>query len=143
MLYFDNFLNSPKLVEKLLDRGIYCLGTVRSDRKNMAIMKKDKDMKRGDINFQYANHVVGVRYSDNRGVTIVGICLEECNEISTVTRRVKGQSTKISVPCPEIIKDYSLDQKTAAYKLDRKSSGGRFYLRLFFDLTDIFVVHCM
>ena len=86
MLYFDNFLNSPKLVEKLFGRGIYCLGTVRSDRKNMAIMKKDKDMKRGDINFQYANNVVGVRYSDNRGVIMVGICLEECNKISTVTR---------------------------------------------------------
>ena len=34
-----------------------------------------------------------------------------------------------------------LDQKTAAYKLDRKSSGGRYYLRLFFDLMDISVVN--
>ena len=74
---------------------------------------------------------------------MVGICLEECNKISTVTRRVKGQSTKTFVPCPDIIKDYSLDQKTAAYKLDRKSSGERFYLRFFFYLTDIFVVKCM
>ena len=30
-----------------------------------------------------------------------------------------------------------LDQKTAAYKLERKSTGGRYYLRLFFDLMDI------
>ena len=53
------------------------------------------------------------------------------------------------VPWPEIIKDYKsgmggvdlLNQKTAAYKLDCKSSGGRYYLRLFFDLMDIFVVH--
>ena len=29
-----------------------------------------------------------------------------------------------------------LDQKTAAYKLDRKSSSGRYYLRLFFGLMD-------
>ena len=34
-----------------------------------------------------------------------------------------------------------LDQKVAAYKLDRKSSGGRYYLRLFFDLMDISVVN--
>ena len=52
MLYFDNFFNSPTLVEKLFDKGIYCLGTVRSDRKNIAVMKKDKDMKRGDVDFQ-------------------------------------------------------------------------------------------
>ena len=34
-----------------------------------------------------------------------------------------------------------LDQKVAAYKLDRKCSGGRYYLRLFFDLMDISVVN--
>ena len=50
MLDFDNFFNSPTLVEKLFNRGIYCLGTVQSDWKNMAIMKKDKD-KGNDIDF--------------------------------------------------------------------------------------------
>ena len=34
-----------------------------------------------------------------------------------------------------------LDQKTAAYKLDCKSSGGCYYLRLFVDLMDISVVN--
>ena len=34
---------------KLFDKGIYCIGTVRIDRKNMAVMKKDNTMKRGDI----------------------------------------------------------------------------------------------
>ena len=137
MLYFDNFFNSTTLVEKLFDRGTYCLGTVRSDRKHMPIMKKDKDIKRGDIDFQYANNVVAVKWFDNCGVTMVGTYLEECNKVSTVTRRVKGQSANIPVPCPEIIKDYNsgmggvdlLDQKAAAYKLDRKSSSGRYYLR--------------
>ena len=81
MLYFHNFFNSPTLVEKLFDRGIYCVGTVRSDRKNMAIMKKDKDMKKGEIDFQYANYVVDVKWFDNRGVTMVGTCLEECNKV--------------------------------------------------------------
>ena len=28
MLYFDNFCNSPTLVQKLFDKGIYCLSTV-------------------------------------------------------------------------------------------------------------------
>ena len=42
MLYFENLFKSPTLVEKLFDRGIKYLGTVRSDWKNMAIMKKVK-----------------------------------------------------------------------------------------------------
>ena len=77
MLYFENLFKSPTLVEKLFDRGIKCLGTVRSDWKNMAIMKKGKDMKRGDIDFQYANNVIAVKWFENRRVTMVGTCLEE------------------------------------------------------------------
>ena len=69
---------------------------------------------------------------------MVGTCLEECNKVSTVTRKVKRQSTKIPVLCPEIIKNYNSRMgvlissiKTAAYKFERKSSGGLYYLRLF------------
>ena len=91
--------------------------------------------------------MIAVKWFDNRGVTIVGTWLEECDKISTVSRRVKGQSAKIPLPCPEIIKDYNyvmggvdlLDQKTAVYKLDRMSCCGRYYLRLFFDLMDVSV----
>ena len=51
--------------------------------------------------------------------------------------------------CPSVVKEYNngmggvdlLDQRTAAYKLDRKSSSGRYYLRLFFDLMDIAAVN--
>ena len=147
--YFDNFFTSPTLVEKLFDKGIYCFATVRSGQTNMAIMKKDEDMKRRNIDFQYANNVVAVKCFDNHGVAIVGTCLEEYNKVSTVTRIDKGQSANIPVRCPEIIKDSNsslggvdlLNQNTAADELDRKSSGGRYYLRLFFNLIDIFVVN--
>ena len=64
-------------------------------------------MKRGDIDFQYANNVAIVKWFDNGGVKMVGTCLEECNKVSTVTRRVKRQSAKIPVPCLEVIKDYN------------------------------------
>ena len=37
----------------------------------MAIMKTDKDMKRGNIDSQYANNVVAVKWFDNRGVVHV------------------------------------------------------------------------
>ena len=39
-------------------------------------MEKDKDMKRGDIYFQYTNNVVTMKWFDNRGVTMIGTCRE-------------------------------------------------------------------
>ena len=70
-------------------------------------------VKRDDIGFQHANNVVTVKWFDNCGVTMIGTCLVECNKVSTVTRKVKRQSTKIPVPCPE----------TAAYKFERHLVG--------------------
>ena len=61
---------------------------------------------------------------------------------------MKGSATKTPVSCPTIIKMFNqgmegvdlIDQKTAAYRLDRKSKF-RFYLRLFFDLMDVALVN--
>ena len=36
-------------------------------------MKKDEDMKIGDIDFQNANYMVAMKWFDNRGVTMVGM----------------------------------------------------------------------
>ena len=103
-------------------------------------MKKDNAMKRGDIDFQYADNIVAVKQYDNHGVTLVRTCLKDCNQISSAIFKVKGKSTKILVPCPSNLNEYNngicgvdlFDQRTAAYKFDRKSSSGRYQLRSFF-----------
>ena len=67
--------------------------------------------------------------------------------MSSVLR--KGKKSKIAVPCPNIVKSYSAgmggvdlrDQRIAAYHISRKSAGGRYYLRMFFDLMDIACVN--
>ena len=115
MLYFDNFFNSPTLIGKFFDRGVYRLITVQSDQKNMAIMKKD--IKRCEVGFQYANNLVPVKWFDNRRLKMCGACLDKYNKVLTVTRNVKN--AKIPFSCPEIIKDHNsgmdgvdlLDQK--------------------------------
>ena len=137
------------LVNKFYEKGLYCVRTVRKDRRNMAAMPNDSNMNRGDIKFQFSENIASVKWFDNRGVTLVGTALEECDQISSVSRRAKGQSSKVTVPCPKMVKDLNsnmggvdlLDQKTAVYRLDRKSSGGRYYLRLFFDLIDMCIVN--
>ena len=70
------------------------------------------------------------------------------NDILSAQRREKGSQSKSSVPCLKFVKLSNsamggvdpMDQRTAAYRLDRKSSV-RFYLRIFFDLMDIACVN--
>ena len=47
-VYFDNLFNSLKLIEKLFQKGIYDIGTVRANRKEMSKVIDDKQMKRVD-----------------------------------------------------------------------------------------------
>ena len=84
------------------------------------------------------------KWMDNQSVLLLSSAREEgMNEISSVQRREKGLKTKSSVPCPKVFKLYNsdmgvvdlMDQRTAAYCLERKSSV-RFYLRVFFVLMD-------
>ena len=85
------------------------------------------------------------KWMDNQSVLLLSSAHEEgMNEISSVQRREKGLKTKSSVPCRKVFKLYNsgmgvvdlMDQRTAAYCLERKSSV-RFYLRVFFVLMDI------
>ena len=57
-VYFDNFFNSPKLIEKLFQKGIYGIGTVRANRKQMSKMVGDKQMKRGDCRFLFSGNTM-------------------------------------------------------------------------------------
>ena len=85
------------------------------------------------------------KWMDNQSVLLLSSAREEgMNEISSFQRREKGLKTKSSVTCPKVFKLYNsgmgvvdlMDQRTAAYCLERKSSV-RFYLRVFFVLMDI------
>ena len=53
----DNFFNSPTLVQKLHDNGLYGLSTARSNRINMSQMKKDNEIKWGNYKWKFYNHV--------------------------------------------------------------------------------------
>ena len=40
-VYFDDFFNSPKLIEKLFQKGIYGIGRIRANREQMPKMIDD------------------------------------------------------------------------------------------------------
>ena len=146
-VYFDNFFNSPKLIEKLFQKNIYGIRTVRANRKQMPKMIDDKQMKRGDCEFLFSGNTMACKWMDNWSVLLLSSDLEEINGILSVQRREKGSKIKSLVPCPKLVKLYNsgicvvdlMDQRTAAYRLDRKSSV-RFSLHIFLDLMDIAIV---
>ena len=88
-----------------------------------------------------------IQWIDSPSVLLLSSAFEWMNDIS-VQGREHGSKTKSSVPCPKVVKLYNsgmsgvnlMDQGTATYHLDRKSSV-RFYLCIFFDLMDIACVN--
>ena len=46
-VYFDNLFTSPLLTAKLLENGIYGIGTRRANRKYMSSLKINKQVKPG------------------------------------------------------------------------------------------------
>ena len=47
--FFYNFFNSPILIAKLYETGLYGIGTAQKDRKGMPEIPVDSKMKRGDL----------------------------------------------------------------------------------------------
>ena len=98
-------------------------------------------MKRGNCESLFSGNTMACKWMDNWSVLLLSSALEGMNDILSVQRREKGSKTKSSVPCPNVVKLYNssmggvdlMDQLTAVYRLDRKSSV-RFDLRIFFDL---------
>ena len=95
-----------------------------------------------------SGNTMACKWMDNRSVLLLSSALEGVNDILSVQRGEKGWKTKSSVTSPKFVKLYNsgmggvdlMDQRTAAYRLDRKSSA-RFYLHIFFDLMDIACVN--
>ena len=105
-------------------------------------------MKRGDCEFNCSDNAMASKWIDNRLVLLLPSALERMNDILSVQRKEKGSKTKLLVPCPKVVKLYNsgmggvdlMDQRNAAYRLDRQSSV-RFYSRIFIDLKDIACVN--
>ena len=107
----------------------------------------DKQMKKRN-EFRFTGNTVTCKWMDNWPVQPLSSALEGINDIFSIQRREMGSKTKFLVPCPKAVKLYDsgmggvdfMDERTVAYRLDRKSSV-RFYLGIFFDLMEIACVN--
>ena len=111
-VYFDHFFNSPKLIEKLFQNGIYGIRKVRANRKQMPKMiddenQSEKQMKRRDCEFLFSGNTMACKWMDNRSVLLLSSALEGMNDTLSAQRREKGSKTKSSVPYPKVVKLYN------------------------------------
>ena len=137
-VFFDNFFTSPALFVKMLEMGIYAAGTMRANRKNMPVLKHDKEMKRGEHDWFSSNHLSAIKWMDNKSVIVLSNYFNT-KETQQIERRVKGSKDKVKVTCPSVIQEYNQfmggvnlsDQIKVTYEVHRRSKF-RFYLRVFF-----------
>lgn len=151
---FDNFFTSSRLMRILRDNNIFAIGTVRSGRVNLPpsfTLPKEKKMKkylklgRGHFTYQTKKNVAGIKWMDNREVTILSNCINP-RKYCTVTRKLKD-GKKIDVTCPLTIKKYNeimggvdhFDQLRESYGIGRRSV--KWWHRIFYFLIDACIVN--
>ena len=87
---------------KLLEMGIYATGTVRANRKNMPVLKHDKDMKRGEHDWFSLNHLSAIKWMDNKSAILLYNYFNP-KETQQMERRVKASKDEVKVTCPSVI----------------------------------------
>jgi len=143
---FDNFFSSIGLMEKLLRDGIFALGTVRANRKNLPDIYKDKTkMQRGEFMFETKGKISAVKWMDSKFVYAISnyFCPKET---TTVLRRNKTGERE-TVYCPKVIAEYNkimggvdkFDQLHERYAVGRRST--KWWHRIFYYLVDMAIVN--
>lgn len=128
LITFDNFFTSVDLIEKSFDKGMYSIGTVRSNRKGLPSMMKKKDkMERGEYEYLTKGHVAAIKWMDKKPVTLLESA-HNPKEIEEVKRTMKNGEKKAFL-CPKSIKVYNefmggvdkFDQLRERYMIGRRS----------------------
>ena len=105
-------------------------------------------MSKGEGDYSYSENIICFKWYENKSVLLLAANVDGMSGVPNIMRRTKASATQAPVSSPSIIKLYNndmngvdiVDQKTAAYRIDRKSKY-RFYLRIFFDLMDVALVN--
>jgi len=150
-VYADNFFTSVPLIEKLLERGIHYVGTVRPNRLSGCILKTEKELKtsgRGsfDLSVETSSNIAAVRWFDSKAVTLLStyVSAEPVNKAKRWDKKLK---TYVTIDKPAIVHEYNqfmggidlLDGLLAKYRYRMKSK--RWYMYLFWHSLMIAVVN--
>lgn len=162
ILYFDNFYTSLPLLFYLRSRGIYSLGTIRSNRISNCQLPSDKEISKEPIghSVEYIANVHGVDittvlWKDTKAVrlasTYVGVQpFQKTVAITSPNKAVRynrKDKSYISIDCPRIIREYNhhmggvdlMDGLLGRYQITMKTHSAS--KRLFFHFIDMAVVN--
>ena len=90
-LYFDNFFTTPSLIFKLKQNQICSCDTVRQNKKGMPKnLKKDKEIKKGELDRRHLEGIYLVKWMDTKGVIILST-IDFSMPVVPGRRRLKGQ----------------------------------------------------
>lgn len=157
-VYFDNFYTSLPLLVYLRARGIYALGTMRSNRIPNCMLPLDKSVANEQRGFSieytgmaYGVDMITVLWKDNKCVrlasTYVGIeRFQRANpdkQVAKAPRFDRKQKKYVEVDCPQIIREYNshmggvdlMDGLIGRYHVRVKSCNPM--TRLFYHLIDL------
>ena len=96
-VYFDNYYNSPDLIDLLYKRKTHACGTVRKNRKSLPLAVTQVKLKQGETVFHCKNNLLALKWMDKREVYILSGLHKATNVISKKTN-YKGQ--KVTKPQP-------------------------------------------
>ena len=96
-VYFDNYYNSPDLIDLLYKRKTHACGTVRKNQKSLPIAVTQAKLKQGETVFCHKNNLLALKWMDKREVYILSGLHKATNVISKKTN-YKGQ--KVMKPQP-------------------------------------------
>lgn len=164
IIYFDNFYTSLGLITYLRSRGIFSLGTVRTNRLPNCKLASDETLKEKKVERGYSEEYVGNAYGvdissvlwhDTKTVrllsTYVGIkpfkSYSTKIQTNTVTRWDKKKKQHYEIDCPNIIKEYNrhmggvdlMDGLLGRYHIRMKTR--KWTSRIFYHLIDVAMVN--
>lgn len=123
VVYFDNLYTSLPLLVYLRARGIYCLGTIRSNRipnckfpSDAVVNKKERGYSVEYVGKAYGIDINTVLWKDNKSVrlasTYVGIesfaTANPDQQRAKAARFDRKEKKFIEVDCPQIVREYNL-----------------------------------
>ena len=103
-LLFDS---SPALIHKLFEDGIYAIGAVWSNRRQMVKLKEDNKMSRGESDFNYSKNIC-CKWYGNKPVLLLAKTVDGMSRVSKVMRQTRHlflvltSNFKTPVSCPNI-----------------------------------------
>ena len=129
-IYCDNYFSSVRLFKKLLEKGLYACGTIRTNRKcwpkdlnKKAFSKKPK----GHTEMRQDGNLVASGWMDNKAVFLLSTNADPT--VDAAVSRKQKDGTIVEIQCPSALPQYNLymngvdmaDQNRTQYSSCRKS----------------------